>query len=40
MADLGVIGLGKLGEKVANVGRAFGMKIVCGPNLTQKRCVD
>ena len=38
---LGVIGLGKLGEKVANVGRAFGMKIVAwSPNLTQKRCVD
>ena len=38
---LGVIGLGKLGGKVANVGRAFGMKIVAwSPNLTQKRCVD
>ena len=38
---LGVIGLGKLGEKVANVGCAFGMKIVAwSPNLTQKRCVD
>ena len=38
---LGVIGLGKLGGKVANVGRAFGMEIVAwSPNLTQKRCVD
>ena len=38
---LGVIGLGKLGGKVADVGRAFGMEIVAwSPNLTQKRCVD
>lgn len=37
-ARLGVVGLGKLGSKVAAVGRAFGMDVVAwSPNLTPER---
>jgi phosphoglycerate dehydrogenase-like enzyme len=36
---LGILGLGKLGGQVAQIGRAFGMRIVAwSPNLTQARC--
>jgi len=36
---LGVVGLGKLGTRVAAVGRAFGMDVVAwSPNLTAERC--
>lgn len=36
---LGVIGLGKLGGQVANVGKAFGMNVVAwSKNLTVERC--
>ncbi len=36
---LGVLGLGKLGTKVAAVGKAFGMSVVAwSPNLTAERC--
>src|ERR1700674_883185 len=35
---LGVVGLGKLGSKVAQVGRAFGMDVVAGsPNPTEDK---
>ena len=35
---LGVIGLGRLGGVVANIGRAFGMEVVAwSPNLTEER---
>jgi phosphoglycerate dehydrogenase-like enzyme len=38
---LGVIGLGKLGSRVANVGKAFGMKVLAwSQNLTTERCRD
>ncbi len=36
---LGVIGLGKLGSKVAGLAKAFGMKVIAwSPNLTPERC--
>lgn len=36
---LGVIGLGKLGAKVAGLAKAFGMKVIAwSPNLTPERC--
>src|SRR5215475_9001089 len=36
---LGIIGLGKLGTRVAGVGKAFGMKVIAwSPNLTPERC--
>jgi D-3-phosphoglycerate dehydrogenase len=38
-AQLGIVGLGKLGGKVAAYGRAFGMNVVAwSENLTQARC--
>jgi phosphoglycerate dehydrogenase-like enzyme len=36
---LGIIGLGKLGLRVAGVAKAFGMKVIAwSPNLTPERC--
>jgi phosphoglycerate dehydrogenase-like enzyme len=36
---LGVIGLGKLGTRVAGVAKAFGMRVIAwSPNLTPERC--
>ncbi|MEZ5820741.1 MAG: D-2-hydroxyacid dehydrogenase family protein [Bradyrhizobium sp.] len=36
---LGVIGLGKLGTKVARLGQAFGMNVIAwSPNLTPEKC--
>ena len=36
---LGIIGLGRVGERVARVGAAFGMKVIAwSPNLTSQRC--
>lgn len=38
---LGVIGLGKLGTKVAGLAKAFGMKAIAwSPNLTPERCAE
>lgn len=38
---LGLVGLGKLGSKVARVGQAFGMEVVAwSPNLTDERAAD
>ena len=38
---LGVIGLGKLGSKVAKLAQAFGMKVIAwSPNLTPERCKE
>jgi D-3-phosphoglycerate dehydrogenase len=38
---LGVIGLGKLGQRVAAVAKAFGMKVIAwSPNLTAEKCRD
>jgi phosphoglycerate dehydrogenase-like enzyme len=38
---LGVLGLGKLGTRVANVGKAFGMKVVAwSQNLTPEKCKE
>ena len=38
---LGVVGLGKLGALVADVGKAFGMEILAwSPNLTEERCLN
>ena len=38
---LGVVGLGKLGGKVAGLAKAFGMKVVAwSPNLTPERCKE
>jgi len=38
---LGIIGLGKLGNKVANLAKAFGMNVIAwSPNLTPERCKD
>jgi phosphoglycerate dehydrogenase-like enzyme len=38
---LGVIGLGKLGTRVAGVATAFGMKVIAwSPNLTPEKCRD
>ncbi len=38
---LGVLGLGKLGNKVAKLAQAFGMNVIAwSPNLTPERCVE
>jgi len=38
---LGIIGLGNLGQRVAKVGQAFGMKVIAwSPNLTPERCQE
>ncbi|WP_024511066.1 D-2-hydroxyacid dehydrogenase family protein [Bradyrhizobium sp. ARR65] len=38
---LGVVGLGKLGSKVASLARAFGMSVMAwSPNLTPERCKE
>src|SRR5258707_1338645 len=38
---LGVIGLGKLGLRVADVAKAFGMKVIAwSPNLTPEKCKE
>src|SRR3954464_13096263 len=38
---LGVVGLGKLGSKVAKLGQAFGMNVIAwSPNLTPERCKE
>jgi phosphoglycerate dehydrogenase-like enzyme len=38
---LGVIGLGKLGRRVSNVAKAFGMKVIAwSPNLTADKCKE
>jgi D-3-phosphoglycerate dehydrogenase len=38
---LGVVGLGKLGTKVARLAQAFGMNVIAwSPNLTPERCKD
>ena len=38
---LGVVGLGKLGSKVAKLAQAFGMNVVAwSPNLTSERCAE
>ena len=38
---LGVIGLGKLGAKVAKLAQAFGMKVIAwSPNLTPEKCAE
>src|ERR1700723_1606109 len=38
---LGVVGLGKLGGKVAGLGKAFGMDVIAwSPNLTPERCKE
>ncbi|UFZ03858.1 D-2-hydroxyacid dehydrogenase family protein [Bradyrhizobium ontarionense] len=38
---LGVVGLGKLGTKVAGLAKAFGMNVIAwSPNLTPERCKD
>jgi phosphoglycerate dehydrogenase-like enzyme len=38
---LGIIGLGKLGLRVAGVAKAFGMKVIAwSPNLTAEKCRD
>ena len=38
---LGVVGLGKLGAKVAGLAKAFGMNVIAwSPNLTRERCQE
>ncbi|HVX76994.1 MAG TPA: D-2-hydroxyacid dehydrogenase family protein [Bradyrhizobium sp.] len=38
---LGILGLGKLGSKMASLGKAFGMKVIAwSPNLTPERCQE
>jgi phosphoglycerate dehydrogenase-like enzyme len=38
---LGVVGLGKLGSKIAGLAKAFGMKVIAwSPNLTPQRCKE
>ena len=38
---LGVVGLGKLGAKVAGLAKAFGMNVIAwSPNLTAERCKE
>lgn len=39
--SLGIIGLGKIGLQLANIGRAFGMEIhAWSPNLTAEKCAE
>jgi phosphoglycerate dehydrogenase-like enzyme len=38
---LGIVGLGKLGQRVANVAKAFGMKVIAwSTNLTPEKCQE
>jgi phosphoglycerate dehydrogenase-like enzyme len=38
---LGIVGLGKLGSKIASLGKAFGMNVIAwSPNLTPERCKE
>ncbi|WP_213769531.1 D-2-hydroxyacid dehydrogenase family protein [Bradyrhizobium sp. dw_78] len=38
---LGIVGLGKLGSKMAGLGKAFGMNVIAwSPNLTPERCKE
>jgi D-3-phosphoglycerate dehydrogenase len=38
---LGIIGLGNLGKRIANVAKAFGMKVIAwSPNLTPEKCKE
>ena len=38
---LGIVGLGRLGGKVAAIGTAFGMRVIAwSPNLTEPRCSE
>ena len=38
---LGVVGLGKLGSKMADIAKAFGMNVIAwSPNLTPEKCKD
>jgi D-3-phosphoglycerate dehydrogenase len=38
---LGVIGLGKLGSKVAGIAKVFGMNVIAwSPNLTPEKCIE
>jgi phosphoglycerate dehydrogenase-like enzyme len=38
---LGIVGLGKLGSKIAGLGKAFGMNVIAwSPNLTPERCKE
>ncbi|WP_448808950.1 D-2-hydroxyacid dehydrogenase family protein [Agromyces bauzanensis] len=40
-ATLGIVGLGRLGKRVATIGRAFGMDVIAwSPNLTAERAAD
>jgi phosphoglycerate dehydrogenase-like enzyme len=40
-ATLGVVGLGKIGRRVADIGRAFGMEVVAwSPHLTDERAAE
>jgi len=40
-ARLGLIGLGEIGSRVATIGRAFGMEIVCwSPHMTAERAAE
>src|SRR4029453_1440418 len=37
----GIVGLGRLGGKVAALGQAFGMQVIAwSPNLTPQRCTE
>ncbi|HZJ97949.1 MAG TPA: NAD(P)-dependent oxidoreductase, partial [Oligella sp.] len=39
--QLGIIGLGSIGQKVATVAKAFGMNVVCwSPNMTPERAAE
>ena len=38
---LGIVGLGRLGRKVADIAKAFGMKTIAwSPHLTPERCAE
>lgn len=38
---LGIVGLGKLGSKMAGIAKAFGMNVIAwSPNLTAEKCAD
>jgi len=40
-ARLGLIGLGEIGSRVASIGRAFGMEVVCwSPHMTEERATE